>query len=208
MPRLRAMGAGAFVSLLAIGPAHTEMPAPTPVTPQLVAAAKQEGKVVFYTSIDLQVAEKLGKAFEAKYPGVTAQIERSGAERVFQRVAQEYGSDIHGVDVVDSSDVGNLLAWKRQGLLAAFVPEDVARWPADQRDADGCYATDRATLSVIGYNTRYVKPQDAPKSYADLLEPKWKGMMVKGHPGYSGNIMTATFELSRALGWGYFEKLG
>jgi iron(III) transport system substrate-binding protein len=181
---------------------------PSPVTPELVAAAKKEGKVVFYTAMDVEVASKLGAAFEAKYPGITAQVERSGAERIFQRVEQEYSSGIHAVDAVDSSDAAHLLYWKRQGLLAQYQPEDVARWPEKARDPDGYYASNRATLSVIGYNTKLVKPEDAPKSYADLLDPKWKGKIVKAHPGYSGNIMTATFELSHALGWDYFKKLG
>ena len=62
-------------------------------------------------------------------------------------------------------------------------------------------------LSVIGYNTNMVKPEDAPKSHADLLDPKWKGRIVKAHPGYSGTIMTATQQLARDLGWPYLEKL-
>ncbi len=49
--------------------------------------------------------------------------------------------------------------------------------------------------------------EDAPKSYADLLDPKWQGKIVKAHPGYSGAIMTATFVLARDLGWPYLEKL-
>ncbi len=52
-----------------------------------------------------------------------------------------------------------------------------------------------------------MKPDDAPKSFADLLDPKWAGKMVKGHPAYSGTIMTATFQLVRELGWEYLEKL-
>jgi iron(III) transport system substrate-binding protein len=174
----------------------------------LVEAAKKEGKVVFYTAMDVQVAAGLGKAFEAKYPGITAQVERSGAERIFQRVEQEYSANIHAVDAIDSSDVSHLLYWKEHGLLAAYVPQDVPRWPASARDADGFYATNRATLSCVGYNTKLLKPEDAPKSYADLLDPKWSGKIVKAHPGYSGNVMTATFELSHALGWDYFKKLG
>ncbi len=182
--------------------------APSPVTPQLVEAAKKEGKVVFYTSMDIQVAEGLAKAFEAKYPGIAVQVERSGAERNFQRVGQEYGSNIHAVDAIESSDAVHLLYWKQQGWLAAFVPEDVAHWPANARDPEGFYASNRATLSVVGYNTKLVKPEETPKSYADLLDPKWSGKIVKAHPGYSGNVMTATFELSKALGWDYFKKLG
>ena len=52
-----------------------------------------------------------------------------------------------------------------------------------------------------------MKPEDAPKSFADLLDPKWVGKMVKGHPAYSGTIMTATFQIARDLGWEYLEKL-
>jgi len=78
---------------------------PSSVTPELIEAAKKEGKVVFYTSTDLQVAEGLAKAFEAKYPGVRAQVERTGAERVFQRIVQEYASNIHAVDAVESTDI-------------------------------------------------------------------------------------------------------
>ena len=178
------------------------------MTPELVAAAKQEGTVVFYTSIELQTAEKIGKAFEAAYPGVSVQVERNGAERIFQRLQQERGSAIHAADVVEASDMTALLAWKKLGWLAPFVPTDVTKWPADQRDPDGCFATERFTLAPILYNTKLVKPEDAPKSYADLLDPKWSGKLVKAHPGYSGTIMTVTFEMARDLGWDFFKKLG
>ena len=52
-----------------------------------------------------------------------------------------------------------------------------------------------------------MKKDEAPKSFADLLKPQWKGKIVKAHPGYSGTILTATFQTARDLGWGYFEKL-
>ncbi len=110
--------------------------------------------------------------------------------------------------MVNSSDASHLISWKRDGLLAPFVPEDVARhYPAEHKDADGMYASFRVILSVIAYNTNLVKAEEAPKSFADLLDPKWMGKIVKGHPGYSGGIMTATYEMARDLGWEYFEKL-
>ena len=52
-----------------------------------------------------------------------------------------------------------------------------------------------------------MKKEEAPKSFADLLDPKWAGKMVKAHPAYSGTIMNATFQIARDLGWDYFEKL-
>ncbi|MEA2980174.1 MAG: iron(III) transport system substrate-binding protein, partial [Alphaproteobacteria bacterium] len=63
------------------------------VTPALIEAARKEGKVVHYTSVDLPLAEKVAKAFEAKYPGIAVRTERTGAERVFTRIAQERGSN-------------------------------------------------------------------------------------------------------------------
>src|ERR1700741_3929574 len=98
-------------------------PEPTAITPALVEAAKKEGKIILYSSMDLPVGEKLGKAFEAAYPGISVQIERSGSERLFQRVAQEFSSNIHAVDVINSSDASHFISWKKNGWLAPFVPE-------------------------------------------------------------------------------------
>jgi len=197
---------------LAWGAAQTRVlaaaPPPAPITPELIAAAQKEGKLAWYTSVDLPVAEKIARAFEAKYPGVSCRVERAGAERVFQRIGQEYGSRVYAVDVVNSSDAAHFIVWKREGLLAPYVPEDVARfYPAEHQDPDGQFATWRAWLSVIAYNTTLVKPEEAPKSFADLLDPKWKGKIVKAHPGYSGTILTATYQMARDLGWPYFEQL-
>jgi iron(III) transport system substrate-binding protein len=183
-------------------------PPPEPVTPGLIEAAKKEGQVSYYTSTDLPVAEKLAKAFEAKYPGIAVHVERTGAERVFQRIGQEYSSNIHAVDVVNSSDAAHFIVWKRDGILAPYVPEEVAKfYPPEHRDADGQFASFRVWLSIIAYNTNLVKQDEAPKSFADLLDPKWKGKIVKAHPGYSGTIMTATYQMQRDLGWSYFEQL-
>jgi iron(III) transport system substrate-binding protein len=183
-------------------------PEPSAITPALVEAAKKEGKVVFYSSMDLPVGEKLGKAFEAAYPGITMQIERSGSERLFQRVDQEFASNIRAADVINTSDASHTIPWKKNGWLAAFVPEDVAtHFPEQYRDPDGMFALTRVYLSSIAYNTALVKSEDAPRSFADLLDPKWAGKMVKGHPAYSGTIMTATFQMVREFGWEYYEKL-
>ena len=76
-------------------PLKAAAPPPSAVTPALIEAARKEGKVSFYTAIELNVAERLGKVFEAKYPGIAVRIERSGAERIFQRIAQEQSSRIN-----------------------------------------------------------------------------------------------------------------
>ena len=199
-------------SALALGLSSTRVLAAAPpasaVTPALIEAAKKEGKILYYTSIDLPMAEKIARAFEAKYPGIAVRVERTGAERVFQRITQEYSSRIYAVDVVNSSDAAHLIVWKRGGILAPYVPEDIAKhYPAEHKDADGLFASFRLGLSVIAYNTNLVKAEGAPRSFADLLDPKWKGKMIKAHPGYSGTIMTATHQITRDLGWSYLEKL-
>jgi iron(III) transport system substrate-binding protein len=142
-------------------------PPPEPVTPALVEAAKKEGQVSYYTSTDLPVAEKLAKAFEAKYPDIAVRVERTGAERVFQRIGQEYSSNIHAVDVVNSSDAAHFIVWKRDGILAPYVPEDVANYPAEHKDVDGQFASFRVWLSIIAYNTTLVKPEEAPKCLSE-----------------------------------------
>src|SRR6185503_8965281 len=176
-------------------------------TPAMVAAAEKEGKVVWYASVDVKVAEQVAKMFRAEYPKIDVEVERSGSERVLQRINQEYQSNIHNVDVVNSSDASHFLFWKQQKWLAQHTPPDVQKFPAQYRDPEGYYATWRATLSVIGYNTNLVDAKDAPTGYADLLDPKWKGKLVKSHPGYSGTSLTGTYAITKVLGWDYLEKL-
>jgi iron(III) transport system substrate-binding protein len=204
---LNGTGALALGAVFA-SPARAATPPAEAITPQLIEAARKEGKVVYYSSMDLPVGEKLGKAFEAAFPGIQIQIERSGSERLFQRIAQEFASSIHAADVINSSDAAHFIPWKKSGWLMPFVSEDIAKYfPEQYRDPDGMFAVSRIWLSSIAINTNLVKPEDAPKSFADLLDPKWAGKMVKGHPAYSGTIMTATFQTVRELGWEYYEKL-
>ena len=178
------------------------------VTPALIEAAKKEGKVTYYTAMDLSVAEPMAKAFEAKFPGIKVAVERTGAERVFNRIGQEMASKIYRVDVVNSSDAAHFISWKREGWLAPYVlGGDGARRAG--RDA----RSRRALLQPAHPSQRHRlqhqagAPADAPKGFVDLLDPKYAGKMVKGHPGYSGTIMTATHQIARELGWSYFEKL-
>src|SRR6202045_2407135 len=110
-----------------VSPVRAEAPPAEAITPQLIEAAKKEGKVVWYTAIDLAVAEKIAGSFKEKFGGVEVRVERTGAERVFQRIGQEYASNVHAVDVANSSDAAHLLVWKKQGLLLPYVPEDVAK---------------------------------------------------------------------------------
>lgn len=194
---------------LSIPAAYAEAPAPYSVTPELLEAAKKEGKVVFYTATDVTVAEKLAELFKEKHPEINVQVERAGSERVFQRIGQEYSTGIYNADVIETSDAVHFQYFKKQDWLEPMVPQVVAdKWPEDERDPDGQFAAYRAHLSVMAYRTDLLPEADAPATWTDLLDPKYKDKMVKAHPGYSGTVMTATFVLSELLGWDYFEKLG
>src|SRR4029077_19626879 len=147
-------GSAALGFALFASPLKAAAPEAVAITPQLIDAARREGKVVLYSAMDLPVGEKLGNAFQTQYQGIEVQIERSGSERLFQRIAQEYSSNIRAADVINSSDASHFIPWKKDGWLAPFVSEDIARYfPPEYRDPDGMFATSRIWLSSIAYNT-------------------------------------------------------
>ena len=203
-----ALAAGAIGGTIFAEPLRAAPPPAEAITPALIAAAKQEGKLAFYTAMDLAFAQRLGKKFEETYPGIAVRVERSGAERIFTRIGQEYSSNIHAVDVVNTADQAHCIVWNRNNWLQPYLPEDVAKhFDKTYYDPDARNITTRILISPIAYNTNLVKKEEAPKSFADLLDPKWTGKIVKAHPSYSGTIMNATFQIARDLGWGYLEKL-
>jgi iron(III) transport system substrate-binding protein len=170
-------------------------------------AAKKEGKVVWYTSLVLPSAEKVAKLFEAAYPGIKVEVHRTGSERILGRVMQELKANIKNVDVVHTSDAGHFVMFKEKGLLLKYTPAGVEGFPASFKDRDGYYYGLRATVNAIAYNTRAVTAAEAPKSWKDLLDPKWKGKLVTAHPGYSGVITTHVAALVNLHGWDYFKAL-
>src|SRR4051794_37686681 len=87
----------ALLGLAAVPIARHGQAAPPaePVTEALIAAARKEGVVVFHSSIELSVCQTMIAGFNKRYPDIKVQLERSGAERILQRITQEYGSNIH-----------------------------------------------------------------------------------------------------------------
>jgi len=199
-PLHRAVIALAVVVALAVA-------VPVPAQDAKVDAAKKEGKVVWYTSLVLPSAERVAKLFEAAYPGIKVEVHRTGSERILQRVMQELQANIRNADVIHTSDAGHFVLLKDKKLLAKYTPAGVDAFPAGFKDKDGYYYGLRATLNVIAYNTKAVSAADAPKTWKDLLDPKWKGKLVTAHPGYSGVVATHVLALSHLHGWDYFKQL-
>lgn len=173
----------------------------------LIQAARKEGKVVWYTSLDLPTSSKLAQIFKAQYGGIEVEVHRSGSQRVLTRFMQEISAGIKNADVVHTSDGGHFVLFKNKGLLMKHTPRGVERFPTSFKDSEGFHYSMRATLSTIAYNPRLVADRDAPKTWKDLLDPKWRGKIVTAHPGYSGIIMTHVLALLHLYDWDYFKEL-
>ncbi len=170
-------------------------------------AARKEGKVVWYTSLALSSSEKVAKLFETAYPGVKVEVHRTGSQRILQRMMQELSSNIRNVDVVHTSDAGHYVLLKEKKLLMRYTPAGVDAFAPGFKDRDGFHYGLRATVNVIAYNTKMIAAAEAPRTWKDLLDPKWRGRLVTAHPGYSGVIATHVLALVHLNGWDYFKAL-
>jgi len=173
----------------------------------LVQAARKEGKVVWYTSLALPSSTALAHAFQNKYKGIEVEVHRTGSQRVLQRVMQEAAANIKNVDLIHTSDAGHFVLLKDKGLLLQYTPKGVEPFPDGFKDKNGYYFGMRATLSVIAHNPKIVSEKEAPKTWKDLLDPKWRGKEVTAHPGYSGIIMTHVLAIVNLYNWDYFRDL-
>ena len=173
-------------------------------------AAKKEGKVVWYVSmLDVDTAEQVGKAFEAKYPGVRVDVVRATAGVIYQRVLQESQTGVYPNDVFSSTEEGHYVALKGKGLLEQYVPVEANK--IIQRfqgiDPENYYQVASVGLILITHNSGKVPPSEAPKTWKEFLDPKWKGKIGIGHPAFSGYVATWVLALTKLYGWQYFEAL-
>ena len=132
---------------------------------------------------------------------------RTGSERIFQRIMQETKANLAIADVVHTSDAAHFLDFKAQGMLQAYEPADARTMRADFKDPDRMYYTMRGSPYVIAYNTRLVPKDQAPRKWQDLLDPKWRGKIAHGHPGYSGVVTTGMVGILSRYGWDYYAAL-
>ena len=174
---------------------------------QEIEAARKEAKVVWYTSLAIPSSTMLAHLFMNKYKGIEVEVHRSGSQRVLQRAMQEVSAGIKNFDVIHTSDAGHFVLLKDKGLLMKYVPKGTESFPAGFKDNEGFYYGMRATLSVIAYNPKLVSDKEAPKTWKELLDAKWKAKQVTAHPGYSGIILTHVVALVNQYGWEYFKEL-
>ncbi|MBM4299542.1 MAG: extracellular solute-binding protein, partial [Deltaproteobacteria bacterium] len=145
-----------------------------------VEAARKEGKVIVYGSVVPQAMEDLHKGFEAKY-GIKVDYWRADSTKVSERALTEWRAGKPGFDVVEGNR-GVQLIMKEEGLFAKFVPPAAEKFPSAVREKDGLITPWRVLPISILYNTDMVKPADLPKTWDDLLQPKWMGKIVMPDP--------------------------
>ena len=142
---------------------------------KLVADAKKEGELTIYTSAQNEDIGAVIKAFEAKY-GIKVQMWRAGSEKVMQRAIQEARGGRHTVDIVETNGP-EMEALSREKILQAVKsPHHADLIPAALRP-HGQWVGTRLNVFALAYNTRQVKKDELPKSYADLANARWKGRL-------------------------------
>jgi iron(III) transport system substrate-binding protein len=180
------------------------------ITPELVEAARKEGSVTWYIAqVDTPTAEAMGNAFTARFPGVTVSVMRTTGQVAYERLLQDLKNDAPQCDVFSSTDTSQYPALKKRGALANYTPSGAATLlPTFEKVSDpGFMYPSSATSHLLISNSLHVKPEDAPKAWTDLLDPRWKGRVATGHPAFSGCTGIWALALTKTYGWQYFEKL-
>ncbi|HZA52089.1 MAG TPA: extracellular solute-binding protein [Myxococcaceae bacterium] len=172
---------------------------------RLVEQAKKEGQVLLYSTMTVNDGKALAAEFERKY-GVRVVHWRSSAEKIVNRVVGEARARRHEADVVETS-AHRMEALHREGLLADFhspvlrelVP---AAFPRGHRQ----HVADRFSFFVMGYNTNLVKPEELPRTYEDLLQPRWAGKITIEGTDVAW-FAAVTQAMGEKKGLAYFHKL-
>ncbi len=177
--------------------------------PALVAAAMQEAHVTWYSTLIVnQIVRPMVEAFEMKYPGIKVQYTRATSSDTALKIRNEARARRVQADLFDGSNTVFLL--QEANLVAEYQPKSAASYPAELKDPKGHWTALNLFYWTSAYNTNLVKPADAPKTYDDLLDPKWKGKIAwtydltpGGPPGFVHNILTT---MGTGKGMDYMRK--
>ena len=175
----------------------------------LIEGAKKEGKLMWYTTLIVdQVVRPVKEAFEKEYPFIQVEFYRGNSENLVRRMLAEYQAKRYDVDLIDGT-VSPVMV-KRAGFLQRFYSPYFADYPAELKDPQGFWGSTNVYFLTPGYNTRMVKLSELPKTYEDLLNPRWKGQMMwstsrgSGAPMFIGNVLTS---MGQEAGKAYLQKL-
>lgn len=154
------------------------------LTQKLIDGAKKEGALVWYMSASIEDAKAILLAFSKKYPFIKTDFFRAGSARLFNRIMNEAraGKVLFDLVAVRGLETHQLV---KAGLLQPYVSPESAAYPAGFKDSKGYWVDYFDAYNVIGYNTQLVARDQAPKSWEDLLDPKWKGKIALDEENFS-----------------------
>lgn len=178
---------------------------------ELEKAARQESAMTWYVSFyGTEIAEKAVAAFSAKYPGLTVKVVRATTGGIFQRLNQDLRANNVAASVVTMSGIGDHYGELMRGKhLAEYAPKSAGKILEQFKPtvvANYVYPV-AGGLMAMAYNNKNVGAADAPKAWSDLADPKWKGKIAVGHPGFSGFDAALVAWLSVEKGWDYFKGM-
>ncbi len=149
---------------------------------KLIEATKKEGKLVWYTSTSVTESKPLLDDFEKLYPFLRGEIFRASGEKTLNRIMTEGRAGRWDFDVVTISEVDALMDAK---LLAPYKSPEAKNFISEFKDPDGYWTADYVNYMTVGYNPKLVSDKEAPKSWEDLLDGKWKGKLAMDQEEYT-----------------------
>jgi iron(III) transport system substrate-binding protein len=148
---------------------------------ELIAGAKKEGKVVFWSSMRIEDSRALAAGFEARYPFIKVDIFRAGGEQIVNRALTEH---LAGKTTYDVLNAFALKVLQNKGLLQPYATPEATHYPVGFKDPQNFWVSLYSGYNVIGYNTKLVSKAEAPRNWDDLLHPRWKGKLLMDDEEY------------------------
>ncbi len=167
------------------------------------------GEVVLYCSMQEKQIQKLKAGFEKRYPDITMQYYFASTGKILTKLATEKQTGHVAADLVWVGSSADYIRMKEEGTLTPYLsPQAINIHPAFL-DEDHFYTGARILSFVIAYNTDLVPESEAPRSWQDLLDPKWKGKIIMTDPGDAGSAkyFAGTMLLGDAYGEEYLTRL-
>jgi iron(III) transport system substrate-binding protein len=179
-------------------------------TNAIEAAARQEGSLTWYIAqLDTETAEAFGSAFTTAHPGITVEVIRTTGQVAFQRLMLDLKNGTPHCDVFSATDIAHMPILRERDALLGFTPENFSGMRPQfkaQSDAGWYYPTNAGRWALVR-NRDKVTPEAAPKTWTDLLDPRWKGQVSVAHPAFSGGAGVWALAVKKLHGWAFFEAL-
>jgi iron(III) transport system substrate-binding protein len=172
----------------------------------MVSAGKKEGEIIVYHSINRKVLKQLAKAFGKKY-GVKVRATRKTTGGINKMVAAERLAGVLRCDILSAGDPTLFKTWRKQGVLASYIPSGQSAFYKGTADPDGYSHPARRTFASIGYSKKAMKGIDHPTGWKDLLHPRFKGKIGIIDPRTSGPGRYWLAAMVKHYGWEYIEAI-